>query len=65
MIYTINIFKIVACILLPAVQESQCEGCNISMSHMAGGTVGGVAMGAIDTLVATVMFLKLRQARLG
>jgi len=32
---------------------------------VAGGTVGGVAMGAIVTLVATVMFFKLRQGHLG
>jgi len=65
MIYTINILNSVACIVLPAVQESQCERSNISMSHVAGGTVGGVAVGAIVTLVATVMFFKLRQDRLG
>jgi len=57
--------NIVALVLLAAVQESQRERCNISMSHVAGGTVGGVAMGAIVTLVATVLFFKLHQAGLG
>ena len=45
-------------------QKAQRE-CNISMSHVAGGTVGGVGMGIIVTLVATVMFFKIRQARSG
>ena len=43
------------CFLFVVFQGAQRE-CNISMSHVAGGTVGGVGMGIIVTLVATVMF---------
>ena len=44
------------------VTEAECSS---SLPLVAGGTMGGVAIGTIVTLVATVIFLKIRRSRSG
>ena len=50
--------------LREAVLEAVSEGSSC-MPSVAGGTVGGVAIGTIVTLVVTVTLFKIRQTRLG
>jgi len=47
-----------------AVPDAVCE-CSSCLPHVAGGTVGGVAIGTIVTFVATVIFFKVRRAHPG
>jgi len=50
------------CVL--AVPDAVCE-CSSCLPHVAGGAVGGVAIGTIVTIIATVIFFKFRRAHPG